>query len=425
MAVNVFVNDGTLFINGDNANDNIVIETTTRRFGSFSIPFYRVTAEDNFGNRMSRQFSAFVVDDIHASTLGGSDTVRNNTNLPSQIFGGSGIDFLFGGSNRDVLDGGNERDIIEGGDGDDELRGGAGRDDLFGQLGDDTLLGGSGNDLLDGGENDDRLEGSLGRDTLLGGADRDILFGGSDNDILDGGSGADGLFGGTGRDSLEGGSGGDRFLVEHDSRHRTSNETIVDLRSNDAEIRFFSGQTSWFNDYTVGHWSSSEIEEIDEAFDILMRRTGSTNLLKRPDGGVIEMHRYGSNKKLTPAVNNDQRIGVFDNAFDDGPGGSVFLVLHEVGHYWDEPKENRFIDDFREVSAWELEWGQWKRLSGKFVTPYAQTNPLEDWAETFAVTLMVSAGKQDVLNDLWQIDQSEIQGAQEKIDIVNDFLDTK
>ena len=167
--------------------------------------------------------------------------VTNNTNLPSNIYGGAGIDQLFGGSNvdwlygdegNDTLKGNGGNDVLWGGTENDSLYGNAGADYLYGEDGDDTMIGGGGDDYLSGGNGqnwmagddaggamivdgvlagNDQLFGGSGNDTLRGDYGDDRLYGAGGNDYLDGGNGNDRLFGGDGNDTLYG-QGGDDFM---------------------------------------------------------------------------------------------------------------------------------------------------------------------------------------------------------------------
>lgn len=174
-------------------------------------------------------------------TAGGDDIVTNNTNLPSNIYGGAGSDQLFGGSSVDwlygdagidTLKGNGGNDVLWGGTEKDMLYGNAGADYLYGEDGDDTMYGGGGDDYLSGGNGlnwmagddasgasivdgvmagNDQLYGGPSNDTLRGDYGDDRLYGAVGNDYLDGGTGNDKLFGGDGNDSLYG-QGGDDFL---------------------------------------------------------------------------------------------------------------------------------------------------------------------------------------------------------------------
>ncbi|MEU4535522.1 hypothetical protein AB0G15_11705 [Streptosporangium sp. NPDC023825] len=65
---------------------------------------------------------------IDAATLGGKDSVTNNTSLQSSILGGSDNDTLTGGSGRDGLNGGGGDDTLNGNGGIDVANGVSGFD---------------------------------------------------------------------------------------------------------------------------------------------------------------------------------------------------------------------------------------------------------------------------------------------------------
>lgn len=65
---------------------------------------------------------------IEVSTIGGDDSVNNQTSLQSSMLGGSGLDRLTGGSGRDALNGGSGDDILIGNGGIDVANGANGFD---------------------------------------------------------------------------------------------------------------------------------------------------------------------------------------------------------------------------------------------------------------------------------------------------------
>ncbi|MEV0148827.1 MULTISPECIES: hypothetical protein [unclassified Nonomuraea] len=65
---------------------------------------------------------------IEAGTIGGDDSVNNQTSVQSSMLGGSGVDRLTGGPGRDNLNGGSGDDILEGGGDIDTANGAAGID---------------------------------------------------------------------------------------------------------------------------------------------------------------------------------------------------------------------------------------------------------------------------------------------------------
>jgi VCBS repeat-containing protein len=195
--------------------------------------------------------------------LGGDDYITQaNVELPAEIYGGPGDDYLAGGIGNDWISGGlgndningsrgdnilwgddaptsavpNPQDSAEGGDdvlsgldGNDVMYGGAGDDQMSAGGGDDYLHGGAGNDTLAGADGNDRLYGGAGDDVLGGGSGHDLLSGGDGNDILIGNDGNDVLIGGIGADNLSGNTGDDLLItgsVANEVSIRTSVPTV-------------------------------------------------------------------------------------------------------------------------------------------------------------------------------------------------------
>jgi Ca2+-binding RTX toxin-like protein len=79
----------------------------------------------------------------------GDDYVKNDTGIPSMLFGEAGNDELDGGGGPDQLFGGFNNDLLFGRVGDDSLFGDAGDDWIYGGAGADYLFGGEGFDVLD------------------------------------------------------------------------------------------------------------------------------------------------------------------------------------------------------------------------------------------------------------------------------------
>lgn len=181
--------NGELRIEGSNANDLIRV----RGNGS------SLVLEQWYGGRVIASQEYQGVGEIVFIAREGNNVFRNETNLPSQAFGGAGNDAFLGGSSRDIF------------------RGGAGNDFLSGRGGNDVLWGDSGSDTLEGGDGADRL--------MAGQVDGgeaytvNVLRGGRGNDFLYGGGGFDYLYGEQGNDRLEdvgigvlyGGEGNDRL----------------------------------------------------------------------------------------------------------------------------------------------------------------------------------------------------------------------
>ena len=430
--------EGNDYLYGNEDNDEIWgYEGTDYLFGGSGEDYLSGGSESDTigaGSGNDTVFGGSGEDSIHGGS--GNDSVHGGTG-DDRIFGEDGADTLNGANGDDLLDGGNHNDVLNGGWHDDELVGGSGNDFLDGSSGSDDLSGESGNDRLEGGSGNDRLEGGSGNDRL---------YGQSDNDELDGNGGDDGLYGGNGTDTLTGGTGDDRFLRLYDQSTplgRFTKDTVRDRSSRDAEIEFYHSVDSILSTYTGKSWTQAEIEEIDDTFDILVRRTGNTDLIQRSNGSDIEVHRYGVNTKNENnyGVNNGYQIGMFDGAFNGNSSVSTYIMLHEIGHFWDSQGENNFIDDFRDESGWKaMPWfggppnghtesgdGLWYYDNGTdFVSSYASKNPKEDWAESFAVNMIVWAGY--LYTDDWAglsgVSLATVTAADDKMEIVDDFVDS-
>jgi Ca2+-binding RTX toxin-like protein len=130
---------------------------------------------DNIGTPKMAEFKYTDVKRVFVNTLGGNDTIDNQSAMPMTANAGLGIDILLGGLGADSLLGGDDDDYLDGRGGDDSLYGENGIDALFGDDGVDLLFGGAGQDWLFGGNGDDKLYGELGNDKLYGGAGKDTL----------------------------------------------------------------------------------------------------------------------------------------------------------------------------------------------------------------------------------------------------------
>ncbi len=130
---------------------------------------------DNIGTPMTAEFKYTDVKRVFVNTLGGNDTIDNQSAMPMTANAGRGVDILLGGLGADSLLGGDDDDFLDGRGGSDSLYGENGIDALFGDDGIDLLFGGAGEDLLFGGNGDDTLYGEIGSDKLFGGAGLDKI----------------------------------------------------------------------------------------------------------------------------------------------------------------------------------------------------------------------------------------------------------
>jgi len=180
-----------------------------------------------------------------------------------RMSGGLGNDTLGGGAGNDLLDGGNGADVVFGGSGDDTIAGGAwvngaavtdetSASQLWAGSGNDFVYGADGNDQLGGGDDDDYISGfggddviyagKTGADTLDGGDGNDVIFGGSEDDVVTGGSGNDEIYGGGGNDVVTGGTGVDTLYGGTGDDTLTGGGGDDILRGGDgADVFVFSG----------------------------------------------------------------------------------------------------------------------------------------------------------------------------------------
>lgn len=177
--------DGELIITGTDGDDTVAVTATN---GVITVTYSGLPPQT---------FNESDVDSINVSLGDGDDSIRVDfTDVPANISGGAGDDFLDGSRGDDVFDGGPGNDTLEGFSGNDTLIGGEGDDLILGSTGDDLLLGGSGNDTLFGQSGADVIQGGDGNDGISGGSGGDLLVGGNGGDAINAGSGGDILFGG-------------------------------------------------------------------------------------------------------------------------------------------------------------------------------------------------------------------------------------
>ena len=195
-AADVSVVDGALVVTGrDDVND--VIDVRPTPFG-YEVYDARGGLEPGLGcgvRSVRLAYCGFLISRVEVDGGGGHDLIGVwDVNLPVELSGGDGRDFLEGGRAPDALDGG------------------VGDDAMVGGEGNDVLAGGGGNDVLRGGKAADTIRGEAGADVLVAGSgDGNVLLGGDDPDLVRGGAGDDELDGQTGDDALLAGGGEDRI----------------------------------------------------------------------------------------------------------------------------------------------------------------------------------------------------------------------
>ena len=177
--LSVSLDDGVLRIVGTSGGDNIEVQKR---------------ADDNELrvelNRDETEYPLVSVNRIVIRGLAGNDRIEyswrdGRLDVPGNLGGGDGNDFIEGGNGNDTISGGRGNDRIQGRSGNDSLSGGGGNDIIEGAGGDDVLRGGDGDDNLSGGRGNDDLFGNGGADDLEGNAGTDDIFGNSGNDDFD------------------------------------------------------------------------------------------------------------------------------------------------------------------------------------------------------------------------------------------------
>ena len=127
--------------------------------------------------------------------------------------------------------------------------------------------------------------------------------------------------------------------------------------------------------------------------------------------------RGSTNRRLLGWNNpGSPNFAIVQNSFDAGVDEIHRTVFHELGHNWDEPGENSFASEFRNVAGWRDFSGRtvpsgyekgddnsdaWKNwyfvdrdasIDG-FARDYGKMNPLEDFATSFAAFMMAYTGR--------------------------------
>jgi Ca2+-binding RTX toxin-like protein len=192
--LSVTLASGTLLIQGTNAVDSVVVNTS----GSTT------TVSDN---SVYYSYPTSSISNIWVFTYGGNDTIYITSNVfkPTTLGGGTGDDYIAGGSAADSIHGDAGRDSIYGSGGNDSIYGDADRDFVYGN---------GGNDYLNGGDEIDGIYGGDGNDGLVGGWGSDSLYGEGGNDLIIGVGGNDFAYDGYGSDTVYGDSyGGITFIA--------------------------------------------------------------------------------------------------------------------------------------------------------------------------------------------------------------------
>ncbi|MCR9292145.1 MAG: hypothetical protein NXI32_05465 [bacterium] len=74
---------------------------------------------------------------------------------------------------------------------------------------------------------------------------------------------------------------------------------------------------------------------------------------------------------------------------DDRELFTDWIILHEIGHNWDTQSENITAGSFRRISGWTQSGDDWVPSdTSEFSTVHSRRDPLEDFAEHFAMYFM-------------------------------------
>ncbi|MEM9082699.1 MAG: hypothetical protein AAGB34_03820, partial [Planctomycetota bacterium] len=270
-----------------------------------------------------------------------------------------------------------------------------------------TVYGGGGNDIINGSKKNDILYGGNGDDRLTGNNGNDRLYGGDGDDILKGSNGDDSLFGGFRTDTLEGNAGSDRFLV----RAEVPNE-IVDFGSTDVVVPFIGYREGTHSGRTHerGFWTDSQIQRIDEVFDMWLQYFGThalhetlTEINDQLWFVPVAMGAYGevTSGSGTPLASaSDARINHYQSYFNGNASYTDFEWLadtatHEMAHIHDRyTSEQRWTEHRQWVrnptSTNNLflpngsQNGYYRQNGGEDgISQYGNTNNIEDLAECF------------------------------------------
>lgn len=386
-------NDWVFTVTGDGSNDLVTVTRDTKNTNSIFDD--TITIRRDYGisgdpagnvytwwNTESKTYPVFwpgttfqVIRSVKATLGHGFNQLTNSTDLPSTATGG---------------------------DDKDTFRGGSGQDIFYGRKGNDYLYGNKGNDRLYGGEGADHMYG---------------------------GDHTDGLYGGYGVDILDGGFGSDRFLMTE------TPDAILVREARDAVLQFtntsgwVSGPSVQYDDdeaYKGASWTQTEIERLDPALAVVHERAGGPVFL-RFDGDDMVFRRCGvevvdptggwrDNKHYAGWNDNDGTITLNDYTFNGGDEKIHELVLHELGHNWDDEDPVGQWGVFKSLSGWVPSLfaafppflngvlngtyllsgdGEWIYRSSQqeFTREYARNNPMEDFAESFMMYWMHEMGE--------------------------------
>ena len=370
--------DGTLYVNGTSAPDNI----------SFSRSGSQLIVNRNGADTT---YSSAAVSRLAIFGNGGNDIVSIPFAIASSILGGNGddsvtvgdgnvtfdgedgndtivagngnhlirthygSDHITTGVGNDTIDAGGDYDTIITGAGDDLVNAdgrynqgndavttGGGNDTIYAGNGVDTVHAGGGNDLITAyehvnatiGEKVKEYYGEDGNDTIYGGQYSDYIDGGAGNDSIRGGFGHDEIVGGAGDDLIYGDEGGytGHTSFGYDSILGGDGDDWIDAEDGGNSVFGGSGNDKIFAgagyDYLWGEDGSDKIYGSD-GIDSLYGNGGNDTLYGnaqsdhiRGNGGRDRMYGNGGNDRLYGGASGDFIYGQAGNDQILGEGGN-------------------------------------------------------------------------------------------------------
>src|SRR4051794_26326424 len=136
LTAGVWVANGVISVNATDHGDYVYISKVKGAFEGLD----KIQVDWTHDNvNFHGQYYADSIRGIDFYGGSGGDHVTNNTNLPSNLWGGSGNDVLVGGGAADRINGAGGNDFLSGLGGNDIITGGGGNN---------TITGGEGNDIL-------------------------------------------------------------------------------------------------------------------------------------------------------------------------------------------------------------------------------------------------------------------------------------
>jgi Ca2+-binding RTX toxin-like protein len=334
------------------------------------------------------EFDRDEIDELKVYAFDGVDKVRNDSDIPSELWGGNNNDELLGGSANDWIYGEAGRDEIWGRGGNNHLEGGAGNDEyefaiqstaeidfiveapsldidrldfasfdapinvdlaniaeqvvnanhltlqLSSGTGIENAYGGDFDDTIRGNSRDNELAGNVGNDNLFGRTGHDRLYGGEDDDRL---------VGDEGNDTLDGDVGNDTYFF---GGMNLGTDTIVEAANLDTDTLDFSGMKHYGLTIDLTKYGSGYAVDSPYLKLLLVNNTAIENV-------------YGTNYRDTIIGNGrDNRLYGRDGNDEITGGGGADYLSGGVGddQFWTDALDQVYgnagrdmFDEYRET----------------------------------------------------------------------------